>query len=211
MMAASTTSPHGTSSPMMSMNTTTTEHDFRFPRRPTGGPGAVHGPPGQHRHQHQHQQQQHHNHHHLSLDFSSEHFQHHDFSDMNAMGGMHSAGGMPTSASAVAPSYPMASVASPTSPSAAGRLGLDVDTLFQSAQGRLTRDDVFADLRRGTEGNEASATPGSPEEMQKQDPLATEIWRFFSKTKQQLPNMERMENLTWRMMHVKLKTAQPPK
>lgn len=104
----------------------------------------------------------------------------------------------------------MASVASPTSPSGTGRLGLDAD-LFQSAQGRLTRDDVFADLRRGADGSEASATPGSPEEMQKQDPLATEIWRFFSKTKQQLPNMERMENLTWRMMHVKLKTVQPPK
>ncbi|KAL1891933.1 Sodium- and chloride-dependent GABA transporter 1 [Sporothrix stenoceras] len=202
-MAASTTSPHGTSSPMMSMNITTTEHDFRFPRRPTGGPGAVHGPPGQQQH-HQH------NHNNLSLDFSSEHFQQHDYNDMSAMAGMHSAGGMHTSASAVAPSYSMASVASPTSPSAAGRLGLDVDTLFQSAQGRLTRDDVFADLRRGADGSEASATPGSPEEMQKQDPLATEIWRFFSKTKQQLPNMERMENLTWRMMHVKLKTAQPP-
>lgn len=207
MMAASTTSPHGTSSPMMSMNTTTTEHDFRFPRRPAGGPGAVHGPPGQHQ---QHQAQHHNHHNNLSLDFSSEHFQQHDFSDMNAMGGMQSAGGIPASATGVAPSYPTASVASPTSPSAAGRLGLDVDTLFQSAQGRLTRDDVFADLRRGTDGTDASATPGSPEEMQKQDPLATEIWRFFSKTKQQLPNMERMENLTWRMMHVKLKT-QPPK
>ncbi|CAK7199444.1 Sodium- and chloride-dependent GABA transporter 1 [Sporothrix eucalyptigena] len=191
MMAASTTSPHGTSSPMMSMNTTTTEHDFRFPRRPTGKGGVVHS----------HLQQQHH-HNNLSLDFSSEHFQH-DFNDISGMSGMQ------TSASAVAPSFPGAAVASPTSPSASGRLGLDMDTLFQSAQGRLTRDDVFADLRRGTDGSDPSATPGSPEEMQKQDPLATEIWRFFSKTKQTLPNQERMENLTWRMMHVKLKTAQP--
>ncbi|CAK7218982.1 Sodium- and chloride-dependent GABA transporter 1 [Sporothrix bragantina] len=193
-MAASTTSPHGTSSPMMSMNTTTTEHDFRFPRRPTGNGGEMHGHP---------QQPQHYNHHNnLSLDFSSDHFQH-DFSDMGAMADM------PASASAMAPSYPTTAAAMPTNPSASGRLGLDMDTLFQSAQGRLTRDDVFADLRRGADGSDPSMTPGSPEEMQKQDPLATEIWRFFSKTKQLLPNQERMENLTWRMMHVKLKTAQP--
>lgn len=43
------------------------------------------------------------------------------------------------------------------------------------------------------------------EEMQKQDPLATQIWRFYTKTKQRLPAQERMENLTWRMMHLTLR------
>jgi len=42
------------------------------------------------------------------------------------------------------------------------------------------------------------------EEMQRQDPLATQIWKFYAKTKQLLPAQERMENLTWRMMHLKL-------
>ena len=42
------------------------------------------------------------------------------------------------------------------------------------------------------------------EEMQRQDPLATQIWKFYARTKQMLPAQERMENLTWRMMHVKL-------
>jgi GATA-binding protein len=42
------------------------------------------------------------------------------------------------------------------------------------------------------------------EEMQRQDPLATQIWKFYARTKQALPAQERMENLTWRMMHVKL-------
>ena len=52
----------------------------------------------------------------------------------------------------------------------------------------------------------ASADPSqSPEEMEKQDPLATQVWKFFSKTRRQLPNQERMENLTWRMMHMKLR------
>lgn len=45
----------------------------------------------------------------------------------------------------------------------------------------------------------------SPDEMQKKDPLATQIWRLYSKTKKQLPNQERMENLTWRMMAMSLR------
>jgi GATA-binding protein len=42
------------------------------------------------------------------------------------------------------------------------------------------------------------------DEMQRQDPLATQVWKFYAKTKQLLPAQERMENLTWRMMHLKL-------
>lgn len=45
----------------------------------------------------------------------------------------------------------------------------------------------------------------SPEEMQKKDPLGTQIWKLYSRTKSQLPNQERMENLTWRMMAMHLK------
>jgi len=55
-----------------------------------------------------------------------------------------------------------------------------------------------------------SATGGSGEErdikkMQKEDPLGTQIWRLYSKNRSQLPNAERMENLTWRMMSMNLK------
>ncbi|KAL8655337.1 MAG: hypothetical protein Q9210_000933 [Variospora velana] len=46
---------------------------------------------------------------------------------------------------------------------------------------------------------------GRPEEMQKKDPLATQIWKLYSRTKTQLPNQERMENLTWRMMAMNLR------
>ena len=45
----------------------------------------------------------------------------------------------------------------------------------------------------------------SPEEMQRKDPLATQVWKLYSKAKSQLPNAERMENLTWRMMAMNLK------
>ncbi|KAF4549939.1 Nitrogen regulatory protein areA-like protein [Elsinoe fawcettii] len=42
-------------------------------------------------------------------------------------------------------------------------------------------------------------------EMQKEDPLGTQIWKLYSKNKLQLPNAERMENLTWRMMSMNLR------
>lgn len=45
----------------------------------------------------------------------------------------------------------------------------------------------------------------SPEDMQRKDPLGTQIWKLYSKTKNQLPNAERMENLTWRMMSMNLR------
>jgi GATA-binding protein len=45
----------------------------------------------------------------------------------------------------------------------------------------------------------------SPEDMQKKDPLATQVWKLYSKQKGTLPNAERMENLTWRMMALTLR------
>lgn len=41
--------------------------------------------------------------------------------------------------------------------------------------------------------------------MQKQDPLGTQIWKLYSRTKSRLPNQKRMENLTWRMMAMNLR------
>ncbi|KAF2762440.1 hypothetical protein EJ05DRAFT_490960 [Pseudovirgaria hyperparasitica] len=45
----------------------------------------------------------------------------------------------------------------------------------------------------------------SPEEMQKKDPLGAQMWRLYSRTKSNLPNRERMENLSWRMMSMNLR------
>lgn len=48
----------------------------------------------------------------------------------------------------------------------------------------------------------------SPEDMQRKDPLATQVWKLYSKQKNVLPNAERMENLTWRMMAMTLRKEQ---
>lgn len=45
-----------------------------------------------------------------------------------------------------------------------------------------------------------SDSPDSLDQMRRDDPLATQVWKFFKTTKQQLPNQQRMENLTWRMI-----------
>ncbi|KAG9238918.1 hypothetical protein BJ875DRAFT_530278 [Amylocarpus encephaloides] len=70
-----------------------------------------------------------------------------------------------------------------------------------SARKELLRESFFPTWKDGAAGEELD----SPDEMQKKDPLATQIWRLYSKTKKQLPNQERMENLTWRMMAMSLR------
>lgn len=58
-------------------------------------------------------------------------------------------------------------------------------------------------------GNDASAaSPESPTELQKNDPLGTQIWKLYSRAKTQLPNAERMSNLTWRMMALNMRRAE---
>lgn len=62
-------------------------------------------------------------------------------------------------------------------------------------------DALFPEWSHGA----ARSGMGNPDEMQRKDPLATQIWKLYSRTKSQLPNQERMENLTWRMMAMSLK------
>ncbi|KZV82509.1 hypothetical protein EXIGLDRAFT_684768 [Exidia glandulosa HHB12029] len=43
------------------------------------------------------------------------------------------------------------------------------------------------------------------ERLAKEDPLATQVWKMYARTKASLPHAQRMENLTWRMMAMALK------
>lgn len=43
------------------------------------------------------------------------------------------------------------------------------------------------------------------EQLAKDDPLATKVWKMYARTKANLPHAQRMENLTWRMMALALK------
>lgn len=79
------------------------------------------------------------------------------------------------------------------------KLALSVEN--HRTRNNVLGDAVFPDWR----DDATSADLGQPEEMQKKDPLGTQIWKLYSRTKSQLPNQERMENLTWRMMAMNLK------
>lgn len=78
---------------------------------------------------------------------------------------------------------------------------LDLSGAANNARKELLRESFFPTWKDDAAGEEVD----SPDEMQKKDPLATQIWRLYSKTKNQLPNQERMENLTWRMMAMSLR------
>ena len=135
------------SNPTTSTSTSTTEHDFRFPRRPA----------------HPHQPRE-----------------------------------ASTSESATAQSGTGPSIKD----SRASTLDkLDLSAENSAARKELLRESFFPTWKDDTAGEELD----SPDEMQKKDPLATQIWRLYSKTKKQLPNQERMENLTWRMMAMSLR------
>jgi GATA-binding protein len=82
---------------------------------------------------------------------------------------------------------------------ATDKLGItSVDTMKRK---ELLRDTFFATWKDDAAGVEDD----SPEALQKKDPLATQIWKLYCRTKKQLPNQERMENLTWRMMAMNLR------
>ncbi|TDZ21105.1 Nitrogen regulatory protein areA [Colletotrichum orbiculare MAFF 240422] len=84
-------------------------------------------------------------------------------------------------------------------------LRLDLSAaLYPTAQDDFLRNSSFAPFESATMDSDHK----SPEQLQKEDPLATQVWKFFSKTKQLLPNQQRMENLTWRMMALNLRKKQ---
>lgn len=58
------------------------------------------------------------------------------------------------------------------------------------------------------ENDAGDAGLADPDEMQRNDPLGTQIWKLYSRAKTQLPNAERMENLTWRMMAMSMRRAE---
>lgn len=136
------------SNPTTSTSTSITEHDFRFPRRPTG--------------------QQH-------------------------------LGEAASSSTSITPQP--GNTTKNTKESGASALSKLDFSATNSARKELLRETIFPTWKDDAAGDELD----SPDEMQKKDPLATQIWRLYSKTKKQLPNQERMENLTWRMMAMSLR------
>ncbi|KAI1870719.1 uncharacterized protein JN550_004865 [Neoarthrinium moseri] len=150
-MAGQEASPLTTASPSAAMNSTTTEHDYRFPRRPQD----------------------------------------------SAAGG-----------EADRP-YTRSGNTSSTNETSPGDLRLqELNLDLSGAPSKAAHHDLLNSSIFPAWQDDLAAKGESIEEMQQNDPLATQVWRFFSKTKKSLPSKERMENLTWRMMHTRLRKQQ---
>ncbi|OAA55699.1 Nitrogen regulatory protein areA [Cordyceps fumosorosea ARSEF 2679] len=132
------------------MHPTTTEHDYRFPRRPDN-----------------HHQQ-------VATD------------DL-------STGSSP---------HPGLGVANSPSTASQSSRALDLERSF-AKHDHLLGDALFPTLRDADGPGAANL-----DQMQSDDPLAAQVWKFFTKTKQNLPNQQRMENLTWRMMALSMRKKQ---
>ncbi|POR38421.1 Uncharacterized protein TPAR_01380 [Tolypocladium paradoxum] len=154
-MPASAATPAAASRPVVAMDPTTTEHDFRFPRRPDARARRR-------AHQQQHQQ------HHHSRDDDDDDDDDDDHVHGRANGDVLVNG--------------------------------DVNRAYAAANDGLLGPALFPSLQSA--GPDAAQ---SLDQMQDDDPLATQVWKFFKATKQQLPNQQRMENLTWRMMALNLR------
>ncbi|KAH7923717.1 hypothetical protein BV22DRAFT_1196481 [Leucogyrophana mollusca] len=105
-----------------------------------------------------------------------------------------------------------------SSPSTTGSLSMDSKSAIMSD---IFSDDLFSTPSidagpsnftsprlSGSPDLEASALPSldnDPETLAQQDPLATQVWKMYARTKANLPHAQRMENITWRMMALKLK------
>jgi GATA-binding protein, other eukaryote len=161
------------------MNPTTTEHDYRFPRRP-GAPAAV----GAFRNTPSYANNNFHSNH------SSNNNNNNTYRPFQQHGGV-------------------------MRPSPAGLRtelqDLHLDFISAAPQTAMTTDGGARDalLRTSALDHFERATAASfthtPDEMQRQDPIAMQVWRYFADTKRRLPNQDRMENLTWRMMHLTLR------
>lgn len=143
-MAASTATPFGTSRPLASGNPTSTEHDFRFPRRPNNS--GVYNPDS------------------------------------------------PSNQSKISAGDLGASLRD---------LGLELDAALIPHHDGLLRSSLFPSMQNGLSGGLSCIA-----EMQKNDPIGASLWLFFAKAKMMLPQQQRMENLSWRKMHMNLRKSQ---
>ena len=84
----------------------------------------------------------------------------------------------------------------------------DADDAAHAARPQILDDAMFPPFSNDAAAAAANHDSDSPEELQKNDPLGTQIWKLYSRAKTQLPNAERMENLTWRMMAMNMRRAE---
>lgn len=90
---------------------------------------------------------------------------------------------------------------------------LDMRTMMSPNQRGLALDTHVPMSAFGHASNDASFSPGmgvggeddESSRLSREDPLATQVWKMYARTRASLPHAQRMENLTWRMMAMALR------
>lgn len=85
---------------------------------------------------------------------------------------------------------------------------LFTDDLFPGRKASLNNGRYPSPITSGSpdlKAAELAAEDVDPERLAREDPLATQVWKMYARTKANLPHGQRMENLTWRMMALALK------
>lgn len=101
---------------------------------------------------------------------------------------------------------------SPTSPSTDSKSTLFTDIFSEELFGP-TRTSLSPSATSPFTSPRLSGSPDlkyadtgpDPGQLAREDPLATQVWKMYARTKATLPHAQRMENLTWRMMALALK------
>jgi GATA-binding protein len=97
---------------------------------------------------------------------------------------------------------PLKEIASSSSPPSTIASHLLSDSLFPPRKPKKPVGDEMEESDNEEENGSDSDDSDSP--GKKKDPLATQVWRMYTKAKDTLPNGSRLENLTWRMMAMTL-------
>ena len=68
----------------------------------------------------------------------------------------------------------------------------------------LLSESLFPTKRSSDKSQDSETTSIDSKNDSKKDPLSSQIWRLYTKAKDNLPNGSRLENMTWRMMAMTL-------
>ncbi|KAJ4497188.1 hypothetical protein C8R41DRAFT_232414 [Lentinula lateritia] len=79
------------------------------------------------------------------------------------------------------------------------------DDLFTASQTTSPRLSGSPELTGSLDTSATSSVADDAAQFAKEDPLATQVWKMYARTKAGLPHKQRMENITWRMMAMALK------
>nr|CAA07052.1 nitrogen response regulator [Metarhizium anisopliae] len=83
--------------------------------------------------------------------------------------------------------------------------GLDAAASELTQAGGVANNKLLGSALFPSLDNAGADSSVSIDQLHRDDPLAAQVWKFYTKTKLQLPNQQRLENFTWRWMALNMR------